>query len=692
MNVTPERLPFAVGERPVLLTRQQRRAAERQTAKDTRKLHHGFLQPRPVQTELERAGHHVQHNGISHVDLSIPAYNRLDQLLHDRGNKLSQDHRLALYALVGTMTEMAQHRLTGRWAFGLPTGTGKTTAIAVWCATLKADHISVAVSASKIEALCELKREMIKQGVEPKKIGLIHSKKYDPEKVDAVRAGGREADRYASEPSEGEDRQIMLVTHQRVRGCSLDSFNLYKGKPRDLLLYDESLVVSDSLGIPVNMLKGALGWLKGTHGTKEKYSAVISYLDRAVDEITNAHSDGGEIITLPERTEEQISGYREVLGKSMVLDPVRSLLDLYDQQIRVIPTGQGGVVWYNVSVPSSIKNILVLDASQPIRKLVHLDPTIKDAEKGLPQIKLVGTPLSNIKKFDNVTIRQMFAGGGRSTMTDHFARDNAEDRKVSQAVIEVVKAVPDDEAVLIFTYKHRPTDKVDFPKIILGDLEDAGVKIGATVDITLPNGTTETRPRINVVTWGMETSTNDYDHCSHVILAGVLQRSPVDLAAAFLGQTDNFTQDIGYQVVKELQSSEVCHMIYQALSRGRCRKVSNGQALPMTGWIIHKDDQIKKEMEKVLPGASWKVWQSEHFAQSTKVIATLAAKIEETLDGLSKDVAKVSTMKLRGMLEAKAVPQRTWHHALQRYLDSEPEWCLEGRSLVRWTTLFDHKL
>jgi hypothetical protein len=164
------------------------------------------------------------------------------------------------------------------------------------------------------------------------------------------------------------------------------------------------------------------------------------------------------------------------------------------------------------------------------------------------------------------------------------------------------------------------------------------------------------------------------------------------LATAFLGQTDNLTQDIGYQQVKKLQASEVCHMIYQALSRGRCRKVTNGQTHPLTGYIIHRDDQIKKELDKVMPGAQWELWQSDHFIQSTKVIATLAAKIEEALDGLPRDEAKVSTRMLKGLIEgAKDVPIKTWHHALQRYLDGVPEWTLEDRSLVRLSALCDQE-
>ena len=63
------------------------------------------------------------------------------------------------------------------------------------------------------------------------------------------------------------------------------------------------------------------------------------------------------------------------------------LLDIASYPLRVLPTGQGGVVWYRIGVPEEIKNVIVLDASQPIRRLVHLDPSIKDAEQHLPQVR-----------------------------------------------------------------------------------------------------------------------------------------------------------------------------------------------------------------------------------------------------------------------------------------------------------------
>ncbi len=62
----------------------------------------------------------------------------------------------------------------------MPTGMGKTKSIEPWIATVNdagLDHVSVAVAASKVEALCEMKRSLLDLGVPATKIGLIHSKR-----------------------------------------------------------------------------------------------------------------------------------------------------------------------------------------------------------------------------------------------------------------------------------------------------------------------------------------------------------------------------------------------------------------------------------------------------------------------------------------------------------------------------------
>ena len=70
--------------------------------------------------------------------LTQMATTRLIWFLRKVGNTLSDNHKLALCSLTDAMTRMAEGMVTGRLAFGLPTGTGKTTAIIEWCASVHA--------------------------------------------------------------------------------------------------------------------------------------------------------------------------------------------------------------------------------------------------------------------------------------------------------------------------------------------------------------------------------------------------------------------------------------------------------------------------------------------------------------------------------------------------------------------------
>src|SRR5215831_4127817 len=96
--------------------------------------------------------------------LTATAQKGLIESLERFKNTISIPHRKALYTLVEAMTNMATGNLTGPHAFGLPTGTGKTRAIIEWATAVTKLKIpySLVVSASRIEALCTMKRDMIK--------------------------------------------------------------------------------------------------------------------------------------------------------------------------------------------------------------------------------------------------------------------------------------------------------------------------------------------------------------------------------------------------------------------------------------------------------------------------------------------------------------------------------------------------
>jgi hypothetical protein len=594
------------------------------------------------------------------------------KLLQDYDNVLSDGHGEALIALVGLMTKMAQGELQGRWAFGLPTGMGKSLSIVSWVATLAvadAAHISVAVSCSKVEALCQMKRHMMEQGVSEDQIGLIHSH-------------GQQA----SMPSTGDaDRQIMLVTHSRVRdGSKLGQFSHHKGKPRDLLIYDESLITTDSVGLAVRDLKGCIGFLAGKYEDSEKHQPLVTYLRSCLDMIQSklrelaVEADSSKateaLVSLPPLECHLRDSFRITLGKSMVNYCAVQLLDIGQAPIRVIYTGQGGAVSYTVAVPKELENIIILDASHPVRRLIHLDSTIKDAEKELPVVRRIA-PLAALKRFDNVTIYQMFSGGGRSTMAADFGKPEKE-RKVTREIVEVIKKIPLDEAVLVFT--HIPKDKLVYERMLLDDLSKAGIDTKATVTFR-----GEHKPRICVLRWGSETSLNSHSYCQHVILAGIVQRSQVDLAAAYLGQTGDLTGSVSYEKVKELINSECTHVAYQAGSRGSCRDIVNGFARRMSLYLIHRDASIRTELQKVMPGATWKVWEKQYGDPGEGVVATTASRIAGYLETLPKEIDKVSTKAIKKEVpELAKVAKRTFSHAVQVVEELAP-WRTEGLSLVR---------
>lgn len=599
------------------------------------------------------------------ITLTQLAHHKLTTALIDYGNKPSADHQQALFALVQAVTDMAEGRLQGRYAFGLPTGMGKTLSIISWLSavnTLGLSHLSAAVAASKVEALCQLKRDLIGAGIPAERIGLLHS----------------HAD--ASEPAtaDNEDRPIMLVTHSRIMGGKLETFTTYKGTSRSVLFWDESLIASESLFVVSNMLEGGIGFLERAYKEDETYTDLIRYLNACSRSIQaelkrqkETPTEGGGVMHLPACA--RLSEFKALVGtRHQALDPVRVLLDLVNRPLRVVLSGQRGIVSYQLTLPAALKNIIVLDASQPIRKLVHLDSTIQDAARILPALQTLKTPLSQLKRYDRVTLHQQFAGGGRSTLEKDFAQKYRVDRKVTKSIIEVVQQIPPSESVLIFTYKGLVYGGASYKDIVLRDLQAAGV------EMTLPDSR---RRRIDVLTWGHEASLNSFSHCKHVILAGVLQRNPVDLAGAYLGQKDNLQAAMNQDIIRELLLSEVCHVVYQALSRGACRVVQDGSAGEMHGYLIHRDEAIRGELEKVMPGAVWKVWGEKGVGGSGTIAAT-ARTISEYLRGLPEDIALMSTRKVKQVLGLGGLPSRTFTHALQRSLISSG-WMLSKQSVMR---------
>jgi hypothetical protein len=605
------------------------------------------------------------------VNIVSDAHALLCQTLTARGNVLSGGHRAALRHLIEVMAEYVSGSRRGRWAFALDTGLGKTTAAACFIATLHraGSPAAVAVAASKVEALCEFKRDLLCLGVPERLIGLKHSIPT------------------ASLASTGdESRQFQLVTHARVRsGNDLDLFCSFGETRRSLMIYDETLWRSDTFSISLRDLSAAIGAWNGARDPSlrcsEAEKAALEYLSEClrlaratVEELKEAgDADGvGQAIRLPLREVGELEAMAIGIKASGILRPYQdqldALLEISQQPLRVLQTEGGvGVLFASEAVPPELENVLVLDASWGIRKLAHFDTSVRRADR----------PASRVKTYDDVRVVQLLAAGGRSTVETGYRSNWRETAAMSKEVTDIVKEHWDEPgATLVFTFKER--GGLSITRELQRDLAAAGIPL----DHCLPSG----RPKVRFLTYGDETSLNGYEDCTTVILAGVLHRSMIDLAAAARGQSGRPDTPTPSRLLRELVESEVAHTVYQAASRGAMRKVRDGRALPMHLYVVHRSVQLRELLKPVMPGASWSFRTPKHLATARRQgrVAELCSNLILHLQDVPHDQRRVPTRALRAVLgvESTGRDNCAFADAIAEVAEGAG-WAREGHALVR---------
>src|SRR5690606_27522346 len=140
--------------------------------------------------------------------------------------------------------------------------------------------------------------------------------------------------------------------------------------------------------------------------------------------------------------------------------------------------------------------------------------------------------------------------------------------RVTLEAAEVIKGIPENEGILLFTFKTK--GKPDYKRILEQDLRAAGIDTEALIEVRLGEKT-QLKPRFVFLTWGQETSLSKYSYCSNVFLLGILRRSNTDLAGHIMGQAGNLFRKVSNEEIREVLQGEISHVVYQALSRGSSR-------------------------------------------------------------------------------------------------------------------------
>jgi len=609
--------------------------------------------------------------------LTADAFALVTSLLEERGNILSSPHKDALEQLMRLFSGYAAGTTRGRVAFPLPTGMGKTTGVVAFIVAMHrlGYRVPVAVAASRVQALIALRQELLDLGVPEQDIGITHS------------------DQDAEVPSTGcrpeDGRLVQLVTHARVRMGQdyLGLFQQFRGQPRPLLVYDETMFRSDAFAFSELSVRAAVEGLAPFVEAKPELLPVVDYLKGAVwaiqqqlRETSRLGHAGGLPLELPEVHAEVLDLWRTILGRSgrprSDVEVLQQLLEVSQLPLQVLAMpGGGGAVALRAAVSDQLENVVILDASAPVRELVALDPSVR----------LYGPMPENLKSFEDVEVTQLLAAGGRTSMEQGFSSSRAETSQAAREVVDIVAeelARDPSRCFLVFTFKRSSLKALDMQASLKVALREAGVDPEERVQ------TSEgLKPRLNFLHWGKHEGINGFAFCETVILAGVLHRAHLDIAAAIRGQRGDLTSPTSHDLVTKVIKSEVAHCVYQAASRGACRRMDQGRAKAMRLWLIHYDPDLRETLEPVMPGARWTLKEPRFLKKSTlgQLGRELRGRILEALHEQPEEVLKVSirALKKQMALESTDAAKRAFTRAL-RGLDLQAHgWVIEGQSLVR---------
>ena len=580
--------------------------------------------PQPYTTAPARPPHRFTADSFLSRDMTadelkvwFTASNLAQDTLTTYGNVLSKAHSRAVMSLMQVFTAVCLGNVLGRLAVAMPTGAGKTVSAACFITALHRHGRpeAVAVCCERVAQLLTFRTELLGLGVPESEIGVWYSDDY------RMPDGSRPTVPSTTEP---ETKQYLLLTHSRTRSkTDLERLNSYKvsayeSTTRSLFIHDESLMASSHSAFEFDPLTPAAAWLrsvaetwrpktrdpKGGRARQLRLLALADYLQTQCLPLLSKdrkhqmeEQQAPKLLRLPP-VEPQIltdwsADLRVVYGRIKAgrgnVTLIRKLLKMHGQPIRVVAFEESALVTYAIAVPAGLNRLVILDASFPVRLLENMDNNCKT---GIKQV----TGFEEIKDWSDVSLTIERGASGRDPISKNFGEHAA-------WAIEKIKGFGTD-AVLVLTFNDRPnTEAMEVEEIRQFQRDETNMV--SRFRQMLKDAKVERPERVQFLTFGNETSLSDYKHIPHVIFLGVLHRSDVDLAGAFLGQARDLKRPVKPANIFEAKLGEQAHGIYQGLSRGTCRTIVSGKALPMTVHIRYNNPQaLWAALAPVMPGCT----------------------------------------------------------------------------------------
>ena len=252
---------------------------------------------------------------------------------------------------------------------------------------------------------------------------------------------------------------------------------------------------------------------------------------------------------------------------------IQQLILAEGKPVRVIPRANRAAARFSLRISDKAPPIAVLDASHSIRLITQLGSNVK------PDETVLRVPFT----YPNVKVWMFKWPTGRSSIEAECKR-KPQDRRLLQIMADWIRQLPDDEPVLIWTFKQQDRRSVDVPGELERGLKYHGIDMG----------------RVTIETHGQARGSNAFEHMPNCGFYGVFYPREDNVAAQILGQKGDLAAPI--PELDEAHYKEVLHEIYQEAGRTSLPTVRNGVGgraeifLPVMRYF----DQIRDELPRKL--------------------------------------------------------------------------------------------
>jgi hypothetical protein len=245
--------------------------------------------------------------------------------------------------------------------------------------------------------------------------------------------------------------------------------------------------------------------------------------------------------------------------------------------------------------------------------------------------------------YQGTTIEHFLHRSGRTAIEEECSKAVSR-RPLATRLADWIKSRPDNEKVLVWTFKARNASRPNVPEDLAKALDYHGVDL----------------ERVQIETHGKAQGSNEYRWARWCACYGVWEPQPGNTGAQMLGELNDLKADL--TALEDVKASEIIHVLYQELSRCCIRNIDQGRAQPAGFWLpSYQPDKIIKPLasEDIFSGARLvhredlddkTLLKAERERVEAAVRDQVAEAILEVLSGLPDDMDKISSVKLKPLV------------------------------------------